>query len=64
MESVKKLNYEVLPSFGVPDEWRVEAIDFEGGGDCYITIFSGPLAEQRATAYQGWMNGASSPPQQ
>jgi len=30
-------------------EWRVEYYDDEGG--CYVTIFAGSKAEQRARAY-------------
>jgi hypothetical protein len=29
--------------------WRVEYFDDDGG--CYVTIFSGPFAEKRASAY-------------
>jgi hypothetical protein len=32
------------------DEWRVEYFDAEGG--CFVTIFSGPTAEERARAYE------------
>jgi hypothetical protein len=32
-----------------PGEWRVEYFDDDGG--CYVTIFAGPAAEQRARAY-------------
>lgn len=31
------------------NEWRVEHFDDDGG--CYVTIFSGPEAEQRARGY-------------
>jgi hypothetical protein len=31
------------------DEWRVEYYDDDGG--CYVTIFAGPGAEQRARDY-------------
>ena len=33
------------------DEWRVEAIDYESEGECYVTIFSGPQAKERAEEY-------------
>ena len=33
------------------DEWRVEAIDYESEGECYVTIFSGPQAKDRAEEY-------------
>jgi hypothetical protein len=34
--------------YGEP-EWRVEYFDDDGG--CYVTIFAGPSAEQRARDY-------------
>jgi hypothetical protein len=30
------------------DEWRVEAIDYASEGECYVAIFSGPSARERA----------------
>ena len=36
--------------------WRVEASDTEGDGDCYVTIFSGPAARERAIDYAEWMS--------
>lgn len=36
-------------------DWRVEALD-PLTGDCYVAIFSGPLAQERAQAYCNWMN--------
>jgi hypothetical protein len=33
----------------VSDQWRVEY--FDGGGCCYVTIFAGRAAEQRARDY-------------
>lgn len=40
------------------DEWRVEAIDYESEGECYVTIFSGPSAEERAREYLAWKQSA------
>ena len=34
-----------------PGDWRVEYFDDDGG--CYVTIFRGPMAPQRARAYRG-----------
>ncbi len=39
-------------------EWRVEAIDYENEGVCYVAIFSGPLARERAEEYAAFKNGA------
>lgn len=35
-----------------PGDWRVEWIGKDGG--CYVTIFSGPLAKERAEQYGRW----------
>jgi hypothetical protein len=48
-----------VAGYGAPvgdDEWRVEAIDHEGEGECYVATFSGPLAKQRAEEYADWKN--------
>ena len=51
------MQYEVTESRDVPPgEWRAEAIDYDSEGECYVTIFAGPDAEQRARAYAQWMN--------
>jgi len=42
---------EVFEDRQVPGQWRVESIDFDSEGECYVTIFSGPKAEMRARAY-------------
>lgn len=49
---VAQLQYEVVRSRDVPDEseYRVEAID-ERTGECYVAIFSGPRAKERAEEY-------------
>lgn len=51
--------HEVLPCHVCPYDWRVEAINFAGEGECYVAIFSGPLAEERAREYAAWKNGAA-----
>jgi hypothetical protein len=48
--------YEVVASRGVVNEWRVEAIDENGEGQVYVTIFSGPDSRQRAEEYAYWKN--------
>jgi hypothetical protein len=39
----------LLEDRDAPGDWRVEYQDDDGG--CYVTIFSGPAAEQRARGY-------------
>ena len=51
-----KLTYEVIASHNVPDEYRVEAIDYENEGIVYVAIFSGPEAENRAKEYAAFKN--------
>jgi hypothetical protein len=41
---------------GDAGSWGVEAIDFEGDGDCFVTVFYGPEAEKRAQEYADWKN--------
>ena len=48
------MDYEVLASEGVINEWRVEAINYAGDGEVYVTIFSGPDAKERAEEYAEW----------
>ena len=38
------------PAYWVAGEWRVEYFDDDGG--CYVAIFAGPAAEQRARDYR------------
>jgi hypothetical protein len=35
-----------------PDHWRVEAIGEDG--ECYVAVFSGPGAKERADEYAAW----------
>jgi hypothetical protein len=46
------MEYEVIEDRKFPGDWRAEAIDNDGR--CYITIFSGPNAKQRAEEYARW----------
>jgi hypothetical protein len=48
------MTYEVAESRRVTGEWVVEAINEAGEGEVYVTIFSGPLAKQRAEEYAAW----------
>ena len=47
----RDMAYEVTASQGVLDEWRVEAINYGCEGECYVAIFSGPQAKERAEEY-------------
>ena len=40
---------QVFENRTVPGQWRVEYFDDDGG--CYVAIFAGPAAEQRARDY-------------
>ena len=35
------------------DDWVVEALDSQGDGGIYATVFSGPSAKERALEYAG-----------
>lgn len=51
---MNKMEYDVAPDRVYPGDWRVEAIDRDGDGEAYVTIFSGPQSEQRAREYAAW----------
>lgn len=42
---------EALSSKVVPGEWQAEVVNYDGDGEVYVTIFSGPDAEVRAKDY-------------
>ena len=48
------MRYEVKRDDVVPDQCRVEAIDYDNEGVCYVAIFSGPKATERAIEYAEW----------
>lgn len=50
-----RLVHEVVQDRNSPNDWRVEAIDTKSG-DIYVAVFSGPLAEARATEYASFKN--------
>lgn len=52
----RPLHYEVVRSNPTPDEYRVEAIDYEDEGKAYVAIFSGPSARERAEEYAALKN--------
>jgi hypothetical protein len=54
------MDYEVAPSVGVVNEWRVEAIDRDSEGEIYVAMFSGPKAKQRAEEYAAWKSTEAS----
>ncbi len=51
------LTYEVVQDKNNPADWRVEACNVEGDGECYVTIFAGPMAANRAIEYAHWVGG-------
>ena len=48
------MNYEVVPDKETPDVWRVEAIDYDADGQCYVAVFTGAQAQERAREYAAW----------
>lgn len=55
-ETREQLEYETFEDQVTRDSWRVEAIDFDSEGECYVAIFSGPGAEGRAREHASWKN--------
>jgi hypothetical protein len=52
----ESIEYEAFESKTVPGEWRAEACGIDDDGSCYVTIFTGPGAQQRAEEYAAWKN--------
>lgn len=52
------MQFEVVQSKDQPGEWRVEATNETGDGEVFVTIFSGPKAEERAREYAEWKNAS------
>ncbi|MCI0349297.1 MAG: hypothetical protein L0Z53_07725 [Acidobacteriales bacterium] len=50
------MKHEVVKDRTTLDTWRVEAINSQGDGEVYVTIFSGPDAKERAYEYADWKN--------
>jgi hypothetical protein len=50
---MKQINLpaEVVERDSTPETWAVEAIDVDGDGDVYVSLFSGPKARARAVEY-------------
>jgi hypothetical protein len=53
--------YEVTESKGTKGEWHVEAINYDVDGEIYVTIFSGPKAQERAKDYAQWKEMTTTP---
>ena len=51
-----KIEHAVVADKHTLGAWRVEAIDFEGEGACYIAVFTGPFSRERAEEYAEWKN--------
>ena len=56
------MKYETLQDRKNQSHWRAEAIDHASEGECYVVIFSGPHAQQRAEEYVAWKNEVSMQP--
>jgi hypothetical protein len=50
-----KSKYEVVQDRNFREDYRAEAMDLSSG-DCFVVIFSGPDAQQRAGEYAAWKN--------
>jgi hypothetical protein len=50
------MRFEARQSSTDPTEWFVEAVNYNGDGEIYHALFSGPLAEERAHEYAEWKN--------
>ena len=60
-EGKKMLRFEVMTDLVYAHDWRVEGIDYDNDGVCYIAIFSGPAAKERAEEYASFKNETTRP---
>ena len=51
------MTYEVVEDKHHPDDWRVEATDYDHDGQVRVAIFSGPKAKERAEEYTKFKGG-------
>jgi hypothetical protein len=51
------MEWEVIEDRQHSGHWRVEAINRDGDGEVYVTVFSGPRSEERAREYASWKMG-------
>lgn len=51
------MRYEAFKDQELASAWRVEAINFDGDGEGYVTVFFEPKAEERAREYAALKNG-------
>ena len=54
---MENLNVEICERKDAPGVWAVEALNLQGDGECYLTLFSGPNAKGRAIEYRDWKYG-------
>jgi hypothetical protein len=57
--SQEELQVAVEERRNEPGVWTVEAIDINGDGDIYQSLFLGPNAEQRAHEYARFKYGSA-----
>ena len=38
----------------LPGAWRIEIFDLDSEGECFIALFTGPSAKERAREYADW----------
>lgn len=52
------MQWEIYPHEDGSGDWVAEAFNFEGDGEIFTAIFSGPSAEGRAREYVSWQQQA------
>ncbi|HMI53191.1 MAG TPA: hypothetical protein VK525_16885 [Candidatus Saccharimonadales bacterium] len=54
-QTASAVQYSAFQDKEIASDWRVEATDIKAG-DVYVTVFSGPLAQERAIEYAEFKN--------
>lgn len=53
------MEWNVFPHEDASGDWVVQAINFDGDGEIYTTIFSDSDAQARAKEYHDWKSSSS-----
>lgn len=56
------MHHEILRDRNSAYDWRVESVNDAGDGECYVAIFTGSQAEERAREYADWKNAKALTP--
>jgi len=53
------LEYEIGESVDHPGHYSAEAVNYDGDGEIFTTVFLGPLSRERAEEFARWQNSSA-----